>query len=573
MGCGSSNTSNPLQKIKPRDIHCLIKDRFLRQNTPHPKLITTPPIRQESFPSSKDPGPAQSSSQKIARIKLSQYIKNSHSLNGSRSKSNGGMLRELPRSPINGADEYFANFQKIGKKCFSKSGTMSVHPRIFGMNTDSIHHQRRNCNQMSNPTPISGIHLEKILQGDESTSLLVEEDQDLHDTCELLSSQVASSRNCHRIASIEKLSDMNDSYDYNGSNGKTPVDSSCENICKISRHPYPSSPKKMSIVESKKFDEYFQTRQKKDSNLIIDQAENTGLLSKSKSRASFKVSKTSSASQGKYRSPSEKRNPEFSISKAKFVHEPMKIDENLESYKSPRKKIEVMPPGIDGSEYQFQNFCQKKIINLTRRRSSHQNPDPQSGWVLPRKRLLNKDIDKSCSKLEESLIFRESPSHASYEWIPESTFRATPDPNLVKNRPKNIFRNRMVPHFVEKSCSENEFHRIPKTEEFSTINDARVVLTKKPPKLQKSKMLVASQLNAFMRKRNLSFKIKKPKEESPTRSSGQGDPETPGTVTYSMGSFPGKATGYGDKESKQIKRMKDKLKVAEVMKLDQRIAL
>jgi hypothetical protein len=29
---------------------------------------------------------------------------------------------------------------------------------------------------MSNPTPISGIHLEKILQGDESTSLLVEED-------------------------------------------------------------------------------------------------------------------------------------------------------------------------------------------------------------------------------------------------------------------------------------------------------------------------------------------------------------------------------------------------------------
>jgi hypothetical protein len=63
-------------------------------------------------------------------------------------------------------------------------------------------------------------------------------------------------------------------------------------------------------------------------------------------------------------------------------------------------------------------------------------------------------------------------------------------------------------------------------------------------------MLVASQLNAFMRKRNLSFKIKKPKEESPTRSSGQGDPETPGTVTYSMGSFPGKATGYGDKESK-----------------------
>jgi hypothetical protein len=30
MGCGSSNTSNPLRKIKPGDIHCLIKDRFLR---------------------------------------------------------------------------------------------------------------------------------------------------------------------------------------------------------------------------------------------------------------------------------------------------------------------------------------------------------------------------------------------------------------------------------------------------------------------------------------------------------------------------------------------------------------
>jgi hypothetical protein len=28
MGCGSSNTSNPLRKIKPGDIHCLIKDRL-----------------------------------------------------------------------------------------------------------------------------------------------------------------------------------------------------------------------------------------------------------------------------------------------------------------------------------------------------------------------------------------------------------------------------------------------------------------------------------------------------------------------------------------------------------------
>jgi hypothetical protein len=63
-------------------------------------------------------------------------------------------------------------------------------------------------------------------------------------------------------------------------------------------------------------------------------------------------------------------------------------------------------------------------------------------------------------------------------------------------------------------------------------------------------MLVASQLNDFMRKRNLSVNIKKPKEKSPTRFSGQGDPDTAGTVTYSMGTFPGKATGYGDKESK-----------------------
>jgi hypothetical protein len=161
----------------------------------------------------------------------------------------------------------------------------------------------------------------------------------------------------------------------------------------------------------------------------------------------------------------------------------MEIDENLESYKSPRKKIEAMPPGIDGSEYQFQNFSQKKIINLTRRRSSHQNPDPQSGWGSARNWLLNKDIENSCSKLEESLIFRECPSHANHEWIPKSSFRATADPNFAKNRPKNIFRKGMAPRFVGTSWSENEFHGIPKTEEFGTINDARVVLTKKPPKL------------------------------------------------------------------------------------------
>jgi hypothetical protein len=53
-----------------------------------------------------------------------------------------------------------------------------------------------------------------------------------------------------------------------------------------------------------------------------------------------------------------------------------------------------------------------------------------------------------------------------------------------------------------------------------------------------------------MRKRNLSVHIIKPKEESPTRSSGKGDPDTAVTSTYSMGTFPGKAIGYGNKESK-----------------------
>jgi hypothetical protein len=63
-------------------------------------------------------------------------------------------------------------------------------------------------------------------------------------------------------------------------------------------------------------------------------------------------------------------------------------------------------------------------------------------------------------------------------------------------------------------------------------------------------MPVSSQFNAFMRKRNLSVNIKNHKEESPTRSSGKGDPDTAVTSTYSMSTFPGKATNYGDIESK-----------------------
>jgi hypothetical protein len=137
MGCGSSNASNLLRKVKPVDINCLRKYNLVSKHTPYPKVIAPHPIRKASSPFLNHPCPAESCSQKIARIKIFQDIKNANTRNSSAKKSRG-TPREASRTPINGGDEYFADFQKIGQKCFSKISLIFKGPRNSGLSTDSI---------------------------------------------------------------------------------------------------------------------------------------------------------------------------------------------------------------------------------------------------------------------------------------------------------------------------------------------------------------------------------------------------------------------------------------------------